>query len=75
MIIITGRYSDQSPRVCKYKSPEKIVDWFKYEFLEDDPDEDEGSYEVIKTILSGDPDMEIISNWFKRKDLFIDTWE
>lgn len=75
MIIIKGKYSDQSPRICKYKNSERIVEWFRYEFLENDPVEDVGAEEVIATILSGNPDIDIISNWFSDKDLIVDTWE
>lgn len=75
MIIIKGKYPDQGIKVCQYKSTEKVIKWFKFEFLENDPIDDEGSGEVIETILTGDPDLELISNWLIKRDLIIDKWE
>lgn len=60
--------------VCTQKKPEKIAKWFKDELFEEGECDDID--EVIQSILTGDPDMELINKWlFENRDLYIEKWD
>ena len=62
--------------VCTSKKPRKIAEWFSLEFFSDEEEEMEEYKQIMNSILTGEPDIGLISTWLhERRDMLIERWD
>lgn len=77
MIIIKGKYPDQSIKTCNSKDPITICQWFEREFKPDFEDEDyKLDFDEIRfQIMKNDPNLEYIESYLNDFDHTIEKWD